>query len=149
MDDYPAADPIPEPTVSFQHGELITFLTQNGEMRRTARSALKQSLWAGGGALTGAFLMGPVGGLVGGMFGSFIGFVRADQYDGAVQAIIALDGGRREVLCKEVAQVLVAAGATTRDLQSAEAFRAALFQYAEQENVRNAMWQACLHSIQD
>lgn len=118
-------------------------------MKRTARSALKQSLWAGGGALTGAFLLGPVGGLVGGIMGSFVGFVRADQYDGCVQSIIALDGGRREVLCREVAQVLVAAGATTRDMQSAEAFRAALFQYAEQENVRNAMWQACLHSIQD
>jgi hypothetical protein len=149
MDDYPAADPIPEPSVSWQHGELVAFLTESQDMRKTAKSALKQSLWAGGGALTGAFLMGPVGGLVGGIFGSFIGFIRADQYDGAVQAIVKLDGGRREVLCREVAQVLVAAGATTRDMQSAEAFRAALFQYAEQENVRNAMWQACLHSIQD
>ena len=149
MDDYPAAEPVPEPAVSFQHGELVSFLTQSQTMKRTARSALRQSLWAGGGAISGALLLGPVGGLVGGIMGSFIGFIRADQYDGAVQAIVKLDGGRREVLCREVAQVLIAAGATTRDLQTAEAFRAALFQYAEQESVRNAMWQACLHSIQD
>lgn len=149
MDDYPAADPVPDPAISFQHGELVSFLMTSAEMRNTARSALKQSLWAGGGALGGALLLGPVGGLVGGIMGSFVGFIRADQYDGAVQAIIALDGGRREILMKEVGQVLIAAGATTRHLQSADAFRDALVQYAEQEQVRNALWQACLHSIQD
>jgi hypothetical protein len=118
-------------------------------MRRTARNALKQSLWAGGGALGGAFLMGPIGGLVGGIVGSIIGFVKSDEYDGALMAIMKLEGARREQLMREVGQVLIAAGATTRDLQSAEAFREALYSYAEQESVRNGVWRACLHSIQN
>jgi hypothetical protein len=149
MDDYPAADPIPEPDIYFQYGELMSFLNESQSMRRTARNAVKQSLWAGGGALGGAFLMGPIGGLVGGIFGSIVGFVKSDEYDGALLAIMKLEGARREVLMREVGQVLMAAGATTRDLQSAEAFRGALYSYAEQETVRNGVWRACLHSIQD
>ena len=149
MDDYPAAEPIPEPSVSFQHGELVTFLTQSREMRVTARHAMKQALWAGGGALSGAFLLGPVGGLIGGVVGSIVGWIKSDDYDGAVLAIMKVDGLRREALMKEVGQILIAAGATSRDLQSQEAFRAALFQYAEQESVRNGVWHACLTSIQD
>jgi hypothetical protein len=149
MDDYPAAEPIPEPYVSFQYGELMHFLTESQQMRRTARNAVKQSLWAAGGALGGAFLMGPIGGLVGGIFGSIIGFVRSDEYDGALMAIMKLEGARREQLMREVGQVLMAAGATTRDFQSADAFREALYGYAEQDSVRNGVWRACLHSIQN
>jgi len=128
MDDYPAADSIPEPSASIFHGELVDFLTNNQAMRKTARSALKQSLWAGGGALGGAFLMGPVGGLMGGIIGSVVGFLKSDEYDGALLAVMTLDGTQREALIGEVAQVLTVAGATA-SMQSTEAFHK-LLKYA-------------------
>lgn len=151
MDDYPAADdPIPNMSESSdgRYGELVRFLTESQSMRQTAKSALKQSLWAGGGALTGAFLMGPVGGLVGGIVGSVVGFFKSDDYDGAILAIVKLDDEHKKALMTEVAQVLTVAGATAQQLQSADAFYAVLSQYAEQEAVRDGVWRACLHSIQ-
>jgi len=48
MDDYPAGDPIPDPNFETQHGELVDFLTNSREMRRTAKSGLKQAAYAGG-----------------------------------------------------------------------------------------------------
>jgi hypothetical protein len=57
-----------------------------------------------------------------GVFGTIVGIVKSDEYDGALSAIMKLEGARREVLLREVGQVLMAAGATTRDLQSEDAF---------------------------
>ena len=49
MDDYPAGDPIPDPNVfELQHNELVQFLTNSREMRRTAKSSFKQAAYAGG-----------------------------------------------------------------------------------------------------
>jgi len=79
------------------HSELIRFLTQSHEMRAAARSALKQSIWAGTGAFTGSILGGPIGGLVGGVAGSIVGYMRSDEYDGALLQIINLQGERRQV----------------------------------------------------
>lgn len=72
-------------TEAQQHRELMEFLTDNAQMRETARNALKQGLWAGSGAIAGGLLLGPIGGLVGGIGGSVIGFLRADEYNGVVQ----------------------------------------------------------------
>lgn len=145
-DDYPAAEPIPEPAA--MHGELIRFLTNNRDMRKTARSALKQGLWAGGGAMTGGMIMGPVGGLVGGIAGSLIGFFKAEDYDGVVLQLTKLNQQQRQFLLAEVGQVLVKAGATTQQLATVDNFRKALYTYALQENVREGMWQACLSAMQ-
>lgn len=144
-DDYPAGEPIPEPAA--MHGEFIRFLTDNGEMRNTARSAIKQSMWAGGGALTGGLLLGPVGGLVGGIAGSLVGFVKSDQYDGVVLHVVKLNEQQRQFLMAEVAQVLVTAGATSQDLSSVEKFRTSLQLYAQQPSVREAIWKACLSAM--
>jgi hypothetical protein len=55
MDDYPAADPMPDlgdpmPDLGFdtQHHELVQFLTNSREMRETARHSFKQAAFAGG-----------------------------------------------------------------------------------------------------
>ena len=99
MDDYPAAEPIPDPNlVDAQHNELIDFLTNSREMRQTAKSSLKQAAYASGGALAGGFLLGPVGGMVGGIFGSIIGFVKADNYDGAILSVCKLDSAHKKAL---------------------------------------------------
>lgn len=145
-DDYPAGEPIPEPAA--MHSELMRFLTGNTDMRKTARSAVKQSLWAGGGALTGGLIMGPVGGLVGGIAGSLIGFFKADEYDGVVLHLMNLSQQQRQFLVADICQVLVAAGATSQQLSSVENFRTTLQTYAQQDSVRDALWKACLSAIQ-
>ena len=145
FDDYSSSEPIPEPAA--MHDELLRFLTNNVEMRKTARSAVKQSLYAGGGALTGGLLMGPVGGLVGGIAGSLVGFIKADNYDGVLLQLIKINEQQRQFLLAEIAQVLVTAGATSQQMSSVEKFRAALEMYAEQPAVRDAIWKACLSSM--
>ena len=82
---------------SMMHSELVRFLTQSQQMRDTARSSVKQSLYAGSGAFAGSFLGGPVGGLVGGVAGSIVGYLKSDDYDGALMAVLNLEGDRRQV----------------------------------------------------
>ena len=78
MDDYPAADPVPDPTATeFQYRELMQFLTESREMRKAATGSVKQGICAAGGAIAGGFMLGPVGGLVGGIGGSIYGFLTA------------------------------------------------------------------------
>lgn len=43
----------------------------------------------------------------------------------------------------------MAAGATIQQLESSQAFRDALFQFASQDAVRNKIWKACTSSIDD
>lgn len=145
-DDYPASEPIPEPAQ--MHNTLLRFLTDNRDMRKTARSALKQSLWAGGGAMAGGLVMGPVGGLIGGITGSVIGFFKSDDYDGVVLQLSKLNAQQRQFLIAEVGQVLVTAGASSQQLSSADQFRDALYTYAQQETVRDGVWRACMGSMQ-
>jgi hypothetical protein len=150
MDDYPAADAIPDPSLyNTQHNELIDFLTNSGEMRQAAKSSLKQAAYAGTGALAGGFLLGPVGGMVGGIFGSIIGFVKADDYDGAILAICKLEDEQKKILMRRVGQVLIAAGATAQQLNSSTAFRDTLVSLASQRSVRDELWNACVQSLQE
>lgn len=151
MDDYPAADPIPNPSmVDSQHAELIDFLTTSREMRQTAKSAVKQSLYAAGGALTGGFLLGPIGGLVGGIAGSIVGFVQSDNYDGALLAISKLEDSRKKVLMQSVTKVLMAAGATAQSFESSSAFRDALVEFVStQPRVREELWNTCRVAVQE
>lgn len=115
-------------------------------MRRTAKSSLKQSLYAGGGALAGSFIGGPVGGLLGGVVGSVVGYLQSDEYDGLVLAVLKLEEGRKQTLMKEVAAVLMIAGAQARQLESADGIREQLYRFADQEAVRDGVWKACMAS---
>mmetsp|Transcript_5815 Transcript_5815/g.8979 ORF Transcript_5815/g.8979 Transcript_5815/m.8979 type:complete len:143 (-) Transcript_5815:356-784(-) len=142
MDDYPGGE---DP----RYGELVRFLTQSQDMRHTAKSAVKQSLFSGGGAFAGAFVMGPIGGLVGGVVGSVVGFLQSDDYDGAVLAIAKLDNDHQQRLMSDVGKVLMTAGATVQQIGSTDAFYSTLSQFAEQEAVRNGVWQACLNASRD
>jgi hypothetical protein len=158
MDDYPAADPIPDPSlfdsslVDSQHSELIDFLTNSRDMRQSAKSSFKQAAYAGGAAMAGGFLLGPVGGLVGGIVGSIIGFVKSDNYDGAILGICKLDVVQKKILMRRVGQVLMAAGASTQALDSMSApgaFRNVLASFASQRTVRDDLWNACVQSLQE
>ena len=149
MDDYPASDPIPEPsrTVDEQFNELIQFLTNSSDMRKTATSSLKQGLIAGAGALIGGFMLGPVGGLVGGVAGSMIGFAQVGDYDGAVLALAKLETSQRKILMQSVGEVLVRAGATANQFETSTAFRDVLVDYASRPGVRDELWNACVRSV--
>ena len=144
MDDYPTDN---DEVLNGQHRVVIDFLTNSQEMRQTAKSSLKQSMYAGGGALAGGFILGPVGGLVGGIAGSVAGFLHADDYDGAVLAMSKLEGARKDALLKGVGAVLMAAGATARQFESAEAFQSALKEFAAQPAVRQQIWNACRNAV--
>ena len=144
MDSYPASDPIPDPNlVDAQYSELVHFLTNSTEMRNTAKSSIKQSLYAGSGALAGGFMLGPIGGLMGGIAGSLVGFVQADQYDGALLAICKLQGDQKQVLMTSVGSVLMTAGATAQQFETVEAFRDSLVELASHPTVRRELWNVC------
>lgn len=147
MDDYPAADPIPDPSVEFSFRELMEFLTNNNDMRKTGKQSLKQGLMAGGGAVAGGILFGPAGGLIGGIIGSVAGFLSADDYDGAVQQMTRLNDINKRQLVEQVYGILRKAGASSSNFESPDAFRAALVDFAEQQSVRDQVWRACLSSI--
>lgn len=93
---YPAADPIPDPELSYQ--ELVDYLQHSPNVRAAAQHSLRQGLWAGGTAVGGGLLFGPVGGLIGGIAGSVVGFAQADDYDGIVAQVGQLDGDHQRRL---------------------------------------------------
>ena len=150
MDNYytdPADEPIPGP--EGMYSELIRFLRESGDMRNTAKSSIRQSLWAGGGALMGGLLLGPVGGLVGGVTGSLVGFFQTVDYDGILVQIMNLNPQQRDFLLADVAKVLTNAGATTQQLSSLRGFRDTLGMYAQQPAVRDAIWKSCLDAMKE
>ncbi len=147
MDDYPAAEPIPNPTVEFSFHELMEFLQNNQDMRQTGTQSLKQGLMAGGGAVAGGLLFGPVGGLLGGIVGSLAGFWSVSDYDGAVQQILRVNDVHKRQLVEQVYSILKQAGASATNFDSPEAFRATLADFAGQPAVRDQVWRACLSSI--
>lgn len=130
-----------------QYGELLDFLTNNDEMRSTAKSSIKQGLYAGTGAVAGGSLLGPLGGMVGGIVGSIIGYYKSDPYDGAIKTIATLDTARQQALVEEISGILIVAGAALESLETVGGFTSALQQFAAQETVRNNVWQACVTSI--
>eukprot|EP00980_Cylindrotheca_fusiformis_P007241 scaffold1525_cov142-Cylindrotheca_fusiformis.AAC.41 len=150
MDDYPAADPIPDPSnTRMQHEELMDFLQNSSDMRKAAKSSMKQALYAGGAALMGGFLLGPIGGMVGGVAGSIVGYFKADNYDGAVMCLNELEPEQKKLLVKRVGQVLVAAGATTSQLSTQTAFRDTLVNLCSSPGVRDDVWNACVQTLQE
>eukprot|EP00536_Pseudo-nitzschia_multiseries_P002462 jgi/Psemu1/301398/fgenesh1_kg.33_\ len=152
MDDYPGAEPIPGPvgegSFDARYNTLMEFLSTSSDMRKTATSSFKQSLWAGTGAMAGGMVFGPVGGLVGGVVGSVLGFAQTSDYDGMVVHLCKLDPESKKQLLTKVGHVLIAAGAATQGINSETAFRDALLSYASQSGVRDALWNACTESLQ-
>jgi hypothetical protein len=151
MDDYPGAEPIPEPTgdIDARYSTLMEFLTESNDMRNVAKSSFKQALWSGAGAVSGGLLFGAVGGLVGGIAGSIIGFVRTPSYDGALVHLCGLPAEEKKALLTRVGHVLIAAGAVAQSLNTEAALRDTLLNYCSQRSVREGLWNACLESLQE
>lgn len=79
--------------------------------------------------------------------GSIVGYKSSNDYDGAIVAIRGLEVGRRDELIKVVGGVLAAAGASVGELSTLEGYRESLVTFAEQEEVRNSLWEACVNSV--
>jgi len=145
MDDF---DDIPN--MDNNHRELMEWLTDNPEMRKAAQNSLKQGALAGGAAVAGGLIAGPPGGLIGGILGSIAGFFVADEYDGVVQQMLNMnDTDKKKRLMGQVQRVLLSAGATAKQLESTDAFRNALVEFAGQRNVRDQVWRACMDTLKD
>jgi len=86
---------------------------------------------------------------VGGIGGSIVGYLQSDNYDGAVLAILKIEGERRKVLIEAVGKVLITAGATTQQIESSDEFRECLIQFAQQDSTRDGIWKACLNSMNE
>lgn len=154
MDDYADNDnddnnPVPNMDDEQNYGTLVEFLTDNPEMKRAAAHSLRQGLCAGGGAVVGGLLLGPLGGLAGGVAGSLVGYYRSPQYEGVVQNLRHLERTRQEILLQQVRAALLAAGATARNLESADQFKTVLVQYAAQPPVRDQIWKACVEALEE
>ena len=151
MDDYPAADPIPDPVEGYdaRYTTLMDFLSTSKEMKQTATSSFKQALFAGSGAMAGGMVFGPLGGLIGGVAGSLIGYVKSSDYDGVMVHLCKLDPNSKKELLTRVGQVLVAAGAATKGIDTNINFRDTLLTYASQQGVRDNLWNACLDSLHE
>lgn len=148
MDNY-NEDPIPNLDDPEYFDTLTDFLKDNEDMKKTAANSFKQALYAGGGTLIGSLLLGPMGGLVGAVAGGVVGFAKAPNYNGVVQHVFALpDGERKQALLKEVATTLVSAGAKA-NIRSAEDFQRTLIQFATQGQVRDQIWKACVHALEE
>ena len=151
MDDYPAGDPIPEPSgdidIDGQYTTLMDYLSNSNDMKKLAKSSFQQAMWSGAGAMTGALLLGPVGGLVGGITGSIVGFMKTPDYDGIVLHLCKLDEPNKKALMRKVGQVLIAAGAASQSMNTQDAFRDALLTYASSREVREGLWNACLDTL--
>jgi len=148
MDDF-LGGPNREQRSAEMHASLMQWLTESDDMRKTAKSSLKQSLYAGGGAFAGSFLGGPVGGLIGGVAGSLVGFLKSDDYDGLLLAVSKIDDAHRTKLLKEVATVLMVAGAQMKQLNSAAGLKEQLNRFVNQEQVRDGVWKACMKSMNE
>lgn len=143
---YDDDDPIPDMT-EFQHNELVYYLTRSPEVHATTSRALKQAVYAGGGVLVGGVVFGPLGGLVGGIVGSFMGYAKSENYKGVVSHLARLNEDQRKTLLRKVGSVLTAAGATESQLSTAQNFRTTLINLASQDQVRDAIWKACVETV--
>jgi hypothetical protein len=77
--------------------ELMSFLSESAEMRRTAKGAVKQTLYSAGGAFVGSMVLGPAGGLIGGIVGSVTGYMKSDDYDGVIVKLLDLETDQKTV----------------------------------------------------
>jgi hypothetical protein len=127
---------------------VMNFLQSNDRMKQTAIKSLRQGLICGGSAVVGGLMLGPVGGLVGGVLGSIYSYTTTPQYDGIVQQMIHMeDTTKRDELLRSVRLCLLHAGANTNNFKSPRDFQKTLLEFAEQREVRDQIWKACMATI--
>ena len=138
-------------TTNSEHYQIIIdFLRNNQSMKQTAVKSLRQGVITGGSVVVGSVLFGPLGGLVSGIGSSIYNYTTTPHYDGIVQQIIQMndhDIPKRNQLLQSVRLCLMHAGANYQNFTTNEGFQQTLYQYTEQREVRDQIWNACMTAL--
>ena len=150
-DEYtiPNMDNDNETTNSEHYQVIIDFLRNNQSMKQTAVKSLRQGVITGSSVVAGSLLFGPIGGLITGIGSSIYNYTTTPHYDGIIQQIIHMnDVSKRNQLLQSVRLCLLHAGANYKNFMSTkEQFQQTLYQYTEQREVRDQIWNACMAAI--
>ena len=138
-------------TTNSEHYQIIIdFLRNNQSMKQTAVKSLRQGVITGGSVVVGSVLFGPLGGLVSGIGSSIYNYTTTPHYDGIVQQIIQMndhDIPKRNQLLQSVRLCLMHAGVNYQNFMTNEGFQQTLYQYTEQREVRDQIWNACMTAL--
>lgn len=88
------------------YNQLIKILETNEELKKSARGIFKQMAWAAGGTAVGGVLLGPLGAGIGGMAGSMIGYMCADEYTAMIKVLKNLSDSDKEKVVKAVQELV-------------------------------------------
>jgi hypothetical protein len=148
-DTIPNMDHDNETTNREHYQVLLDFLHDNQSMKQTAMKSLRQGMITGGSVIVGSLLLGPIGGLITGIGSSIYNYTTTPHYDGIIQQIIHMkDTSKRDQLLQSVRLCLLHAGANAQHFMSnKEQFQQTLYQYTEQREVRDQIWNACMAAI--
>ena len=148
-DTIPNMDHDNETTNTEHYQVILDFLRNNQSMKQTAVKSLRQGMITGSSVIVGSVLFGPIGGLVTGIGSSIYNYTTTPQYDGIVQQMIQMnDIPQRNQLLQSVRLCLLHAGANHQNFMSTkEQFQKTLYQYTEQREVRDQIWNACVAAI--
>lgn len=148
-DTIPNMDQDNETTNRDHYQVLLDFLRNNHSMKQTAMKSLRAGMITGGSVIVGSVLFGPLGGLISGIGSSIYNYTTTPHYDGIVQQIVHMDDvSKRNQLLQSVRLCLLHAGAHHQTiLANKEQFQQTLYQYTEQPQVREQIWNACMAAI--
>jgi hypothetical protein len=124
---------------------IIEFLMDTPEMRKSAKHIHKHALFAGGGMAVGQMLLGPLGGMIAEFLEIWSDSSRRNR---VVLCRKLNEGTRKDRIVQEVGKVLMTAGATAKQFETADAFRAALVQLASQRNGCDQVWKVCQEVVE-
>ena len=137
-------------TMNGEHYQVILdFLRNNTSMKQTAIKSLRQGMITGSSVIVGSVLFGPIGGLVTGIGSSIYNYTTTPHYDGIIQQMVQMnDIQKRNQLLHSVRLCLLHAGANHKNfMTNKEQFQQTLYQYTEQREVRDQIWNACMAAI--
>ena len=75
-----------------------------------ALGIFKQTAYGAGGTVVGGVLAGPPGALIGGLAGSLIGYMAADEYKSMLKVMRNLDDKDKEKIVKKVQELVGSVG---------------------------------------
>lgn len=88
------------------YNQLMTILETNDELKKSAKGIFKQMAWAAGGTAVGGVLLGPPGAMIGGVAGSFVGYMCSDEYTAMIKVLKNLNDQDKAKVVKAVQELV-------------------------------------------
>lgn len=88
------------------YNQLMTILEINDELKKSAKGIFKQMAWAAGGTAVGGVLLGPPGAMIGGVAGSFVGYMCSDEYTAMIKVLKNLNDQDKAKVVKAVQELV-------------------------------------------